>query len=190
MKRLPVFLALEARKALVVGGGPVAFRKIKKLAAAGAQVRVVAPRIDERISKIPGIVAERREFAPSDIAGMSLVVAATDDPATNENISQLCATAGVFINRVDDAENSALIFGAGIDRGPVSVAVTTGGKSPLLSKWLRDKIAASIPAGLERAAERISKIRKQIIAREKNPARRRDQIRAAVEAELKKLQSP
>jgi siroheme synthase-like protein len=150
----PVFLDLAGVPVLVVGGGPVALRKIVGLTEADAVVTVIAPEVAEGIERIGALAAvERRPYARGDLAGFRLVITATSDAAVNAQVAADAREAGVFVNSADDPENCTFILPAIARRGPITVAVSTGGTSPALAGRLRDDIAsAHLTAAAERAA--------------------------------------
>ncbi len=139
-EQYPVFLTVAGRRCLVVGGSAVALRRVEGLIAAGARVRVVAPRVLERVRELAEVTVEQRPYRRGEVAGHWLVVAATDDPAVNQAVSDDADAAGVWVNRVDDAAAGSFTVPAVTRRGPVTVAVTTGGRSPALATWLRRRV--------------------------------------------------
>jgi precorrin-2 dehydrogenase / sirohydrochlorin ferrochelatase len=150
----PVVLDLAGRPCLVVGGGPVAARKVRALVEAGARVTVVAidvvPAIDSvGVAGSAGVAVERRPYRSGEAAGFDLVVTATGDPSVDDAVVADARAAGVLVNRADRSRSGTVRLPAVLRRGPVTVAVSTGGTSPALSRWLRDRIASSLPAGLE-----------------------------------------
>src|ERR1700694_5354340 len=100
----PVNLDLNGRTCLVVGGGPVAVRKVTSLVACGADVTVVAPRVDAAISKLTTVTIERRAYRRGEAAGYRLVITATDDPAVNQSVYDDAEAAGVWVNSADDPD--------------------------------------------------------------------------------------
>ena len=136
-EQYPVFLTVSDRRCLVVGGGAVALRRVEGLVAAGARVRVVAPRVLDRLRQLEDVTVEERPYRRGEAAGHGLVVAATDDPTVNQAVSDDGDAAGVWVNRADDAAAGSFSVPAVARRGPVVVAVTTGGRSPSLAAWLR-----------------------------------------------------
>src|SRR5580765_7764183 len=101
---LPLFLNLTGRDVVLVGGGPVATAKLRQLLAAGARVRVVAPEITDEIARQP-VAFERRPFAPADLDGAWLVVAAAT-PAVNREVADAAERLRIFVNAVDDPANA------------------------------------------------------------------------------------
>jgi siroheme synthase-like protein len=141
----PVGLIVAGRRVLVVGGGKVAADKVRNLVACGADVHVVAPRVDDAITAIEGVTVEQRAYRPGEAAGdgYRLVIAATDDPAVNRQVHDDADAAGVWVNAADDPANCTFTLPAVLRRGSVTVSVATGGASPALAAWLRDRLAGS-----------------------------------------------
>ena len=133
----PALLDLRGRDCLVVGGGAVARRKAAGLLAAGARVRVIAPRVAEMPD---GVEIVTRHFQSADIAGMALVIAATDDPAVNAEIAREAASWQVWVNVVDDPGAGSLILPSVVRRGALQIAISTGGASPALARRLREQL--------------------------------------------------
>jgi len=143
MRYFPVFIDLRDRPALVVGGGTVAARKAESLIAAGATVTVVAPVLVARLEKL-GAAGKlhhlRRTFTAADVAGRWLVIAATGSREVNATVSAAATALRVPCNVVDDQELSTCIMPAVIDRGPLQIAVSTGGASPSLARLVRAQL--------------------------------------------------
>src|SRR5215469_1006916 len=134
MDYLPMFVRLEAQPVLVVGGGAVAARKARWLARGGAEVTVVAPRWSAALAaRIEGGAYRglREAFAPGQLRGMRLVVAASNDRATNEEVSRAARARQIPVNVVDSPELSTFIFPAIIERSPLLVAVSSAGAAPV-----------------------------------------------------------
>ncbi|MGE5418368.1 MAG: bifunctional precorrin-2 dehydrogenase/sirohydrochlorin ferrochelatase [Acidobacteriota bacterium] len=135
-----VFLNLESRNTLVIGGGTVASRKVNNLLECGAVVRIVSPYPCEEIKalhKAGKITLEERNFEDSDIEGCWLVFAATNDEHVNRHIYELCQKSRILVNVVDDPDNCNFIVPSNLRRGSLTVSVSTEGKSPLLARKLR-----------------------------------------------------
>jgi uroporphyrin-III C-methyltransferase/precorrin-2 dehydrogenase/sirohydrochlorin ferrochelatase len=167
MDYLPVFLRLRAESALVVGGGAVAARKLDWLLRAGASVTVVAPHLvaglEQRVAA--GEFRHCAEtFAPHQLAGAALVVAATNDAEVNAAISRAARERRVPVNVVDAPELSSFIFPAIVDRSPLVVAVSSGGAAPVLARSVRAQIEALLPARLGMLARFIGE-RRQVVKR-------------------------
>jgi uroporphyrin-III C-methyltransferase/precorrin-2 dehydrogenase/sirohydrochlorin ferrochelatase len=141
---LPLALDLRAKRCLVVGGGTIGTRKAITLAAAGAEVTVVSPRVGDPLCeqiKAGRISHVKDTFREEHLDGVFLVVAATDDDASNEVIARLGSQRGVLVCDASSADRSAVIFGALLDKEDVTVAVFTGGRDPARSRRTRDKIS-------------------------------------------------
>ncbi|HEV2758987.1 MAG TPA: bifunctional precorrin-2 dehydrogenase/sirohydrochlorin ferrochelatase [Acidimicrobiales bacterium] len=140
----PVNLVLDGRRCLVVGGGRVALRKVEGLLACGARVRVVAPRISPDLRALSQVVFEERRWQPDDLAGMWLVIAATDDPAVNGAVYDAGQRAGIWVNGADDPAHCSFTLPSVVRRGDLQVTVSTGGRSPALASWLRRRLEGEI----------------------------------------------
>jgi siroheme synthase-like protein len=127
------FLDLRDRAAVVVGGGEIGEGKVEALLRSGARVTVVSPFLAERLAQWSrsGVIAHvAKRFAPQDLAGAAIAIAATDDPVANAAVAKAARSRGIPVNVADDASQSTFIMPAVIDRGPVQIAVSTGGASP------------------------------------------------------------
>ncbi|MEO8065212.1 MAG: siroheme synthase CysG [Pseudomonadota bacterium] len=151
MRYFPIFLDLKEKPVLLVGGGEVAARKFSLLVEAGASITVVAPRLGTELAEAlerGAFMHRAREFADTDIAGVWLVVAATDDRAVNAAVSAAATAARLPCNVVDDRELSSFIMPAIIDRSPVQIAVSTGGASPVLARLIRERLETLLDSSL------------------------------------------
>lgn len=151
MNTLPLALKLANQPCLVVGGGEVARRKIEALLSVGARVVVVAKSVSAEVREVclsVGIPVHERAFRDDDVAGQLLVVAATGDSAVNRAVQGACEQHRVLVNCVDDADHSTAQFPAIVNRGPVTVGISTRGTSPTLARRLREQIEALLPAGV------------------------------------------
>ena len=145
---LPVFLKLDGRRVVVVGGGPVAASKLGALHAAGARIEVVAPDVQPEIEHA-GVVIHRRPFAATDVDGAWYVVAAAPPPV-NRQVLEAALARGVFVNAVDDPVNATAYMGGIVRRDGVTIAISTEGRAPALAGLLREALDAWLPADLDR----------------------------------------
>ncbi|AGB81118.1 uroporphyrin-III C-methyltransferase [Serratia sp. FGI94] len=156
MDYLPIFADLKQRPVLVVGGGEVAARKVELLARAGAEIRIVAqslsPELEQR-RQSGGINWLGQAFAPHQLDEVFLVIAATDDAALNAQVYAEADKRRVLANVVDDQPRCSFIFPSIVDRSPLVVAVSSGGKAPVLARMLREKLEALLPASLGTMAQ-------------------------------------
>lgn len=137
----PVFLDLKGRLAVVVGAGPVGRRRAEGLLAAGASVRVVAPRRPEGWAARAEFVES--PFEPHHLDGASLVIAAA--PAeVNALVVASARARGILVNNAGDQTDTDFHVPAVLSLGPIQVAVSTGGRSPALAARLRDHLAGLI----------------------------------------------
>lgn len=172
MRHLPLFARLDGRRCLVVGGGDVGARKVRLLLAAGAEVTVAGPALSDELKElrnagkihhldgefVPGDYGDETGGDPtgtgggpagaSDIRSYWLIVAATSDREFNAAVARAADSANRFCNVVDDPDLGNVIMPAIIDRAPVTVAVSTGGSSPVLARWLKGRIESMLPMGL------------------------------------------
>lgn len=166
----PVLLDLAGRRCLVVGGGRVALGKVRGLLAVDADVTVVAPAVVDELADLEGVRLELRPYAAGEVAGYRLAITATDDPAVNRQVYEDGEASGVWVNSADDPANCAFTLPAVVRRGPITVAVSTGGHSPALSSWLRNRLAAEVGPEYEvllrLLAERREALRSEGIATE------------------------
>jgi siroheme synthase-like protein len=145
MAYYPVCLDMTDRPCLVVGGGPVAERKVAGLLDAGARVTVVSPSATDRLREWESADRIRllpREYAAADLAGQAVVFVATDDGGINAGVARDARAVGVLVNAVDDPAHCDFILPAVLSRGEITVAVSTGGASPALARAVRDELGA------------------------------------------------
>lgn len=155
MTHFPIFLTLKNRHCTVVGGGAVASRKIKTLLKSGAKVTLVAPEICEQLQQDVAnniITHIARNFQPSDLDQCFIAIAATDDAVVNRLVAEQAAQKNVLVNVADSLELGSFIMPSVLDRSPVTIAVSTGGASPVLAKSLRMKLETLIPSSCGRLA--------------------------------------
>jgi siroheme synthase-like protein len=139
----PMLVNLVGRKCVVVGAGTVAAAKIENLLLCGADVVVVsrrAVRAIQGLARAGRLVWRRRAFSRRDVQGKFLAVAATDSSKVNEAVFRACAVRGVLCNSVDDPEHCDFIYPAVARRGPLQIAISTGGRSPALAARLRREL--------------------------------------------------
>jgi uroporphyrin-III C-methyltransferase / precorrin-2 dehydrogenase / sirohydrochlorin ferrochelatase len=158
----PVFLKLDGRPVLIVGGGPVAAGKLEGLLAAGAKVTVVAPDIRPEFERV-GVTRRRRRFEPHDLDGMWWVVAAAP-PDVNQQVVAAAERRQLFVNAVDDPPHATAYLGGVVRREGLTVAFSTGGRAPALAGLMREALDAWLPQDLGEwmaAADEIRKTWKQ-----------------------------
>lgn len=147
MSVFPVFLKLAGRRVLVVGGGPVAASKMRRLLEAGADIVVVAPAAVAEIRAAPVRIRER-PFELADLDGACFVIAAAP-PEVNRAVAAAAHARGLLVNAVDDLENASAYLGAVFERAGITVALSTDGAAPALAGLLREALEAALPEDLE-----------------------------------------
>jgi siroheme synthase-like protein len=138
-----MFLKLEGKRCLVVGGGPLAESKLEALLRSGARVVVVAPEATRRITVLARsgkLEWLPRRFAVADVKGAFLAVAATNSPDANHKVFAACSRRRVLCNVVDDPERCEFYYPAVVRRGMLQIAISTGGASPALARRLRQQL--------------------------------------------------
>ena len=176
MDYLPIFLDIRDQPCLVVGGGAVAARKAGMLLRAGAKVTVQAPILCAALET--EVAAQRvahraAKFRDADLDGYSLTIAATDDETVNREVAAAARARRIPVNVVDVPTLCSFIMPSIVERGPVIVAVSSGGRSPVLARLLRARLETLIPAGYGRLAVLAAEFRDKVKARFAFAERRR-----------------
>ena len=139
----PVYLNLTGKRCLVFGGGPIAENKVAKLRDAGAQVSVVSPKVTPALqawAQRGDFEWQPREYQSGDLDGAFLGIAATNKRRVNHQIFQEAERLGVLMNVVDDPKQCTFIAPSIVQRGQVTLAISTGGASPALARKLREAL--------------------------------------------------
>jgi siroheme synthase-like protein len=143
MTLFPMFVKLEGKLVVVVGGGEIAAGKIDGLLRAGARIRVVAPEVVPAfLEPVRGRKVEwiPRKFEARDLDGATLAIAATSAPGVNAAVFREAEGRGIFCNAVDDIEYCRFYYGSIVQRGDLQIAISTNGKSPALAQRLRQEL--------------------------------------------------
>ena len=177
-------LDLEARPCLVVGGGSVGLEKAQGLLDCGAEVTLVEPRIEPELQQLP-VRWRRKRYDTSDLAGQFLVVAATSQRSLNRRIFLDAEARSMLCNVVDTPELCSFILPAVHRHDPIAIAVSTGGASPALAKWLRDELGARIGEEHVALARRLRELRPWARAHYHSYRERRDFFESLVEESLR-----
>lgn len=177
MDIFPISLKLQQQPCLIVGGGRIAYRKAVLLAKAGAVIDVIAPEIENDLLEIVRASQGQYVQAPFSpeipLCDYRLVIAATNDKATNVQVFEACEAEKILVNSVDDLPHCRFMVPAIIDRSPLVVSIATNGKSPVLSRQIRTQLEASIPHGMGKLADFSGKWRAAVKAKIENPDERR-----------------
>jgi siroheme synthase-like protein len=162
----PVFLRLENRRALVVGGGTMAALRTRQLLAAGALVTVVAPSVNaflDELAEAGRIELIDRPFTRSDVGkSYFIVIGATDDPSTQVALGEEAERLGLLYNVVDDLEHSNFYTPALVERGDLKIAISTNGLSPVLARQLRQELDAAIPPVIGEWVKQLGQLRQSL----------------------------
>jgi precorrin-2 dehydrogenase/sirohydrochlorin ferrochelatase len=172
MKYYPVFLNLDGKKVVVVGGGRVAQRKVSTLIKAGAFVEVISPDITKTLrgyAKKGMIRHRRKKYERGDLKGSFLVIAATSSKDTNTRVDR---DAEQLVNVVDTPSEGNFIVPSVVRRGLLTVAISTGGSSPAVSKAIRKEIEKHYGTEFARYLRFVEKIRREAMVRIKDDRER------------------
>ena len=140
--RLPLFLSVRDRKVLVVGAGPVALMKAKTLIEHGARVTLVAP----EGGSLEHARFVQRDFEATDVDDAFLVVSATNDQETQRAVFEACEKRCRFVVAVDDPKNGSAAFGSLLQRPPFTIAISSDGEAPALTRLVREVLEAALPS--------------------------------------------
>ena len=155
MDYFPMFADLRDQPCLIVGGGEVAARKIRLLRRAGTRITVCGDSLCADVKAMADTGEIQVIDGPVDadlIAAHLLIVAATSEPAVNTEVARLAREQSRLCNVVDDGDASSFIVPSVIDRSPLTIAVSSGGRSPVLARWLRQFIEAALPGNIQQLA--------------------------------------
>lgn len=148
MTLFPMFVKLEGKLVLVIGGGSIAQGKIEGLLSAGALVRVIAPQITAQIAewvRFQKVEWLPRPFTAGDLEGATLAIAATSALGVNKAVFAEAEANKILCNAVDDIENCHFYYGAIVQRGDLQIAISTNGKSPALAQRIRKELERAYP---------------------------------------------
>ena len=149
MAYFPFFIDLDQKPGLVVGGGPVAARKIRTLLPYGPRLTVCTPSVLPELEALPGLTVRKEPFSPELLEGAFFVIAATDDRELNRRIAGLCRARNLPVNVADPGTESTFLFPSVVRRGPMTIGISTGGTSPTAAHVLKEQIEGLLPGNLE-----------------------------------------
>ena len=164
----PIFIELQDRRCLVIGGGREAQRKVEGLLAAGGNVTVIAPKLTRDLQ---GLLAEgridlqQREYQEGDLEGYEVVMVATNDGAVNGEVAAEGKRRRVWVNAADDTKNCDFILPAVVRRGRITIAASTGGSSPALARRLREELEAYLTDDMPALADLLAEVRDELRSR-------------------------
>lgn len=164
----PMFVNLKEKTCTVIGGGIVAFRKIRSLLECQASVRVIAPQSIQEIIQLhheKKIDLRERVYHKHDIVDSSLVIAATDDVEVNKQIYQDCTALQIFCNVVDNPELCHFYYPSVYTCGDLKIAISTNGVSPVLARKIKAELSEIYPDELIPYLKYLRKIREAVQAK-------------------------
>ena len=176
MRHLPIFLELNGKASVVVGGGAVAARRAEHLIRAGARVTAFAPALSDEFRELresPGFRHEARDPEPGDFASAALCFVAVEDERRAAGAYAAAKGAGVLINVADRPEICDFIMPSIVDRAPLVIAISTGGASPILGRMLKARLESQIPAAYGRLADLVGSFRGAVAKAIASPVLRR-----------------
>lgn len=159
MPYFPMFIDLTDRPCLIVGGGIVALRKVEVLLDFGARITVISPEICESIKTFPQVKCIEALFSNEQLNGYTLVIAATDNSIINHEISVYCKEHNIPVNAVDQKEDCTFIFPSYIRQNELVAAFSSGGKSPLMTQYLKECIRPALTPELGQMTDYLGSIR-------------------------------
>ena len=162
----PVFLQLEDKVALVIGGGKVAQRKVETLLDCGASIRIVSRVLTVKLKEL--IDSEKVRFLGEEMLDKFLddvfiVIAATDDKELNSRVSEIARRRGLLVNAVDQPADCNFIVPSIVRKGDLTIAISTSGKSPALAKKIRREIEGQFGKEYESFLNLMGALRKEIL---------------------------
>lgn len=165
MRYFPIFVDLEDKPVLVLGGGEKALQKLRLLGKTHARITIIAPAVEKDVSALAresGWRVEAREPVAVDFEGAAIAFVAGDDFARNAELAALARSRGVHVNVVDQPEDGTFIMPAIVDRTPVTVAVGTEGGAPIIAREIKSRIEAWLPANFGTVAHRAQGLRARL----------------------------
>ena len=139
----PIYIDIEDRDVVIIGGGNVCARKAETMMKYGARVTIVSPEFTDEIeewAREGRLTLKRKHYEDADLEGANIVIASTDDQQVNEQIAADCRRRRIPVNVVDVTPLCEFIVPAIIEKGSIQIAVSTGGKSPALARTLKEDL--------------------------------------------------
>jgi siroheme synthase-like protein len=161
----PVFLDLSGKQIIVVGGGEVAERKVQGLLETNGVVKIISPHLTPALRKLyqsGKVTVVERPFEAGDLSGADLVISATDDPEVQRAVWDESQKVGAFVNTVDEPAMCSVIMPAVFRQGDLTVAISTGGKSPALAARIRERMSGLMGPEYGRLLDILGRLRPEI----------------------------
>jgi len=150
---------MQDKKCLIVGAGKVAFRRARTMLEFGAEVKVIAPEVNNEFYSLDGVLIDKREITEVDIENHDIVIAATSDQAVNKHIAHICKEKNIPVNVVDNPDEGTFIFPAYEKTGNIVAAFSTGGNNPAVARYLKNAVNPYMTEELAECAEFLGMIR-------------------------------
>ena len=194
MAYFPMFVNLKDQPCLVVGGGMVAYRKVKVLLDFEARVVVVGENICDKINEIVKksnqLELQKKCFEDADCDNMFMVIAATDDNLLNHHIAEICNSKGIMVNAVDQKEDCSFIFSSYIKEKNLIAAFSSSGNSPVLAQYLKSQEKEILTPFLGELNEYMGKIRKRVIEEYDTEEKRKEIFKEIVNTAIENGELP
>lgn len=187
MKYYPLFLDITGRACLVVGGGSVGTRKTATLLSCGARVTVISPVISDRLKQLApsqALTLLSGPYAPEHLDGVFLVFCATDDKDLNLRIAGDAKHRGILCNIADTPDASDFILPSLVERGDLTLAVSTSGASPALAKKLRQELSGQFGEEYAQCLAILGNVRKKLLSRGHDPKGHKELFERLIEGNL------
>lgn len=190
MKYYPAFFDLREKNCLVIGGGAVAERKVRRLLECDASVRIVSESLSDELQRLRQEGQIRylaAEYSAASLNGVFMVICATDDKALNERVMRDCRSRGIPVNVVDDPDRCDFILPSIVEQGDLMIAVSTGGKSPALAKCLRKELERQYGVEYRELVDILGELRKRIMAKGRPSEENKVVFEAVVNSDILEL---
>lgn len=187
MRYYPLYLDVSRRRCLVVGGGKVAERKVERLLACDARVEVVGRTLTPALAALREkgrIVHHEADYEKALMQGAFLVIGATDSDEVNGQVAGDARALGILVNIVDEPARCDFILPSVVERGDLSIAVSTGGKSPALARKIRMELDPLFGPEYGALLEILGRLREKLIAQGRPSAENRERFEAVVNSEI------
>lgn len=164
----PIFVELEGRRCLVIGGGAEAQRKVEGLRAAAGDVMVISPKLTRDLQRMLAegeIDYQQRDYQEGDLQGYEVCMVATDDGAVNAEVAAEGKRRRIWVNAADDTKNCDFILPAVVRSGLITLAASTSGASPALARRLREELEAYLTEEMPALADLLREVRLDLRSR-------------------------
>ena len=186
----PIFLKLNNRKTIVVGGGAVAERKVRALVLAGSQVTLISPEVSPGLRdmiEMSDVVWIDRSYEEGDLEGFLLAIAATDQPQVNERVFAEAMSRNMLVNSVDDPKRCNFYVPAVVHRDPLQIAISSSGVAPYFAKRLREYLETKLYQGIGAETEQLGRLRANVLSTGEGQGERAERVRDAQRSSVDRI---